>query len=248
MSILKTENLTKIYNQRRVVDEVSIEIHSGEVVGLLGRNGAGKTTTFQLIVGLIRPDEGDIFLDSQKISNKPTYLRAREGISYLPQEDSVFLKATVEENLRMILELLFYPKKEIKEKTTQLLTELGIAHLVKSPAYTLSGGEKRRLEICRALILEPKFLLLDEPFTGIDPLTIAEIQKIILYLKTKKIGIIISDHNVRDTFEITDRAYIIHQGKILIEGKPVELANNLLAKEKFLGEDFHLGEEVKVKD
>ena len=245
MSTLKAINLIKIFNNRKVVDSVSIEIHSGEVVGLLGRNGAGKTTTFQIIVGLIKPEGGDIYLDDKVVTNYPAYLRAREGIIYLPQENSVFLKATVEENLKMIIELLPLTKKETKRKLEELMDELGIAHLAKNKAYTLSGGEKRRLEISRALILNPKILLLDEPFTGIDPITISEIQQIIVNLKNKKIGVVISDHNVRDTFMITDRAYILHEGKILVEGTPEKLSNNKLAKKKFLGEDFKLGEERK---
>ncbi len=245
MSILQVVNLTKTFNNRKVVDGVSLRINTEEIIGFLGRNGAGKTTTFQIIVGLIKPESGDIYLDEEKITKKPSYLRAREGIVYLPQENSVFLKATVEENLRMIIELLPLSKREMKKRIKELMNELGIAHLANSKAYTLSGGEKRRLEICRALILKPKFLLLDEPFTGIDPITITEIQQLLLKLKSKKIGIIISDHNVRDTFKITDRAYIIHEGKILVEGAPNELAANQLAKKEFLGEEFRLGEERK---
>lgn len=241
MSILKAEHLTKSFNQRVVVNGVNIEINSGEIIGLLGRNGAGKTTTFQMIVGLVKPDKGNIFLDKTNISKHPTFQRASEGITYLPQENSVFLKATVEDNLKLILELLPYSKKERKKISDQLLKELGLLNLAKSFAFNLSGGERRRLEICRSLILEPKFLLLDEPFTGIDPLTIMELQKIILSLKSKGIGIILSDHNVRDTFKISDRTYIIDDGEILVEGTPQEVASDERARERFLGKDFKFG-------
>lgn len=241
MSVLKAEHLTKSFNQRVVVNGVNIEINSGEIIGLLGRNGAGKTTTFQMIVGLVKPDKGNIFLDNTNISKHPTFQRASEGITYLPQENSVFLKATVEDNLKLILELLPYSKKERKKISDQLLKELGLLNLAKSFAFNLSGGERRRLEICRSLILEPKFLLLDEPFTGIDPLTIMELQKIILSLKSKGIGIILSDHNVRDTFKISDRTYIIDDGEILVEGTPQEVASDERARERFLGKDFKFG-------
>lgn len=241
MSILRAEHLTKSYNQRLVVKGVNIEINSSEIIGLLGRNGAGKTTTFQMIVGLIKPDRGSIYLDKQNISKHPTFLRATEGITYLPQENSIFLKATVEENLRLILELLPYQKNERQEIAKQLLDELGLLHLTKAFAYNLSGGERRRLEICRSLILKPKFLLLDEPFTGIDPLTIIELQKIMETLKKRGIGIMLSDHNVRDTFKIADYTYIIDEGEILVEGSPQEVASNNKARERFLGKDFSLG-------
>ncbi len=245
MTVLRAERLTKSYNQRVVVNDVDIHIHSGEIIAFLGRNGAGKTTTFQMIVGLVKPDRGEIYLDTEDISKHPTYQRASEGITYLPQEDSVFLKATVEENMKLVLELQPYSKKEQKEISTQLLDELGLLELSKQHAYKLSGGERRRLEICRSLILKPKFLLLDEPFTGIDPLTIIELQRIILNQKKKGIGIILSDHNVRDTFKITDRAYIIDEGKILTQGNPKDIASNNLARERFLGKDFKLGGEVR---
>jgi lipopolysaccharide export system ATP-binding protein len=245
MSILRAERLTKSYNQRVVVDHVDIQIRSGEVVAFLGRNGAGKTTSFQMMVGLIKPDRGKIYLDKDDISNHPTYQRAAAGITYLPQEDSVFLKATVEENMKLVLELQTHHKKEQKDITSRLLDELGLLELSKQPAYKLSGGERRRLEICRFLILKPKFLLLDEPFTGIDPLTVIELQRIILNQKKKRLGIILSDHNVRDTFKITDRAYIIDEGKILTQGSPKDVAANQLARERFLGKDFKLGGEVR---
>lgn len=244
MAILRAERLTKSYNQRVVVDGVDIEIHSGEIIALLGRNGAGKTTTFQMMVGLVKPERGSIYLDEKNISKHPTYQRAADGLIYLPQEDSVFLKATVEENMKLGLELLPYSKKKQQDIAFRLLDELGLLELSKQHAYELSGGERRRLEICRSLILKPKFLLLDEPFTGIDPLTIIELQRIILNQKKKGIGIILSDHNVRDTFKITDRAYIIDEGKILTEGSPKEVASNGLARERFLGKDFKLGGEV----
>ena len=246
MTVLKSENLTKSYNRRMVVKGVDIEVDSGEIVGLLGRNGAGKTTIFQMVTGLIKPDRGSIFLDEKNISRYSSHLRAVAGITYLPQESSVFLKASVEDNLRLILELQMHKRKERKKIAEQLLEELGLLQLVKQPAYSLSGGERRRLEICRALIIKPKFLLLDEPFTGIDPLTILELQKIMLNLKNKGIGIILSDHNVRDTFMIINRAYIIDDGNILIEGAPQKVASDELAKERFLGKDFKFGDEINV--
>ena len=244
MSILKAEDLVKSYSYRLVVKGVNIEAHSGEIIGLLGRNGAGKTTTFQIITGLIKPDKGKIFLDEKNISRFSTHLRAAQGITYLPQENSVFLKASVQDNLKLILELHTHKKKEQERIAVQLLEELGLYHLAKQPAYSLSGGERRRLEICRALILKPKFLLLDEPFTGIDPLTIIELQKIMLSLKKKEIGIILSDHNVRDTLKITNKAYIIDHGEILIKGNPQQIATDETAKERFLGENFKLGDEI----
>jgi lipopolysaccharide export system ATP-binding protein len=244
MSLLKAENLTKIYGGRPVVDGVDVEIHSGEIIGLLGRNGAGKTTTFQMMVGLIKPNSGHIYLDKSDISKHATYLRASKGITYLSQEDSVFLKASVENNLRLVLELQPYTKEERKKIASQLLEELGLLSLAKQSAHSLSGGERRRLEICRSLILKPKFLLLDEPFTGIDPLTIIELQKILVNLRNKGIGIILSDHNVRDTFKIANRAYIIDEGKILVEGSPAQVTSDERAKEKFLGGNFKLGDEI----
>jgi len=245
MAVLRAEKLTKSYNQRTVVNGVDVEVHSGEVIALLGRNGAGKTTTFQMIVGLVRPERGNIFLDHTNISKFPTCRRAEIGITYLPQEDSVFLKATVENNLKLVLELLSYTKKEQREIADGLLDELGLSDLSKQEAYKLSGGERRKLEICRSLLLKPKFLLLDEPFTGIDPLTIIDLQKIMISLKERGIGIVLSDHNVRDTFKITDRAYIIDEGDILTVGSPAEVASNSLARKRFLGKDFKLGREVQ---
>ncbi len=245
MSVLRAEKLTKSYNHRVVVKEVDIEVRSGEIIGLLGRNGAGKTTTFQMIVGLIKPDRGKIFLDKQNISQYTSPNRATAGITYLPQEHSVFLKASVMNNLMLVLELQPLEKKEQVDIARKLLEELGLADISKQMAYSLSGGERRRLEICRSLVLKPKFLLLDEPFTGIDPLTIVELQKIMMRLKKRGIGIIISDHNVRDTLKIADRAYIIDSGKLLIVGTPQEISSDETAKEKFLGKNFKLGDEVE---
>jgi len=245
MAVLSAEKLTKSYNHRVVVKEVDIEVRSGEIIGLLGRNGAGKTTTFQMIVGLIKPDRGKIFLDKQDISKYTSPDRATAGITYLPQEHSVFLKASVMNNLMLILELQPLEKKEQEEIARKLLQELGLTDISRQLAYSLSGGERRRLEICRSLVLKPKFLLLDEPFTGIDPLTIVELQKIMTRLKNKGIGIVISDHNVRDTLKISDRAYIIDSGELLIEGTPREISSDETAKEKFLGKNFKLGDEAE---
>jgi lipopolysaccharide export system ATP-binding protein len=243
-SVLRAENLKKSYGNRLVVKGVNLEVRSGEIIGLLGRNGAGKTTTFQMVSGLIKPDSGAIYLNNTDISPYSTHKRATQGITYLPQENSVFLKTTVENNLKLVWELQGNKKRERMKLAEQLLEELGLEELSRQPAYSLSGGERRKLEICRALILNPKFLLLDEPFTGIDPLTIIDLQKILIKLRNKGIGIVLSDHNVRDTFKIADRAYIIEEGEILIEGSPQEVASNGLAKERFLGIDFKLGEEV----
>jgi len=237
-AVLRAENLLKIYNRRRVVDGVSIELRAGEIVGLLGRNGAGKTTTFQMMVGLVKPDAGSIHLEGRDISRVPTYIRARLGVTYLPQEGSVFLKASVRDNLRLGLELSPHSKREQEAIASGLLEELGLAALAGQSAHSLSGGERRRLEICRALILNPKFLLLDEPFTGIDPLTILELQKILRGLKKKGIGMVLSDHNVRDTFRIVDRATIIDEGRILVEGPPAAVAANETARASFLGQGF----------
>ena len=240
MTVLSSENLTKSYGGREVVRSVDIRVESGEIIGLLGRNGAGKTTTFQMIVGLVKPDGGNIFLDGEDISRSTTPERARRGITYLPQENSVFLKTSVEDNLRIILELLPYAPEERERLQVELLDELGLAGLSEQSAHSLSGGERRKLEISRSLVLKPKFLLLDEPFTGIDPLTIIDLQKILLRLKERAMGIIISDHNVRDTLRITDRAYILDEGVVLVEGEPASIAGNELARKKFLGDDFAL--------
>lgn len=243
MSCLEAKNLVKSYGRRVVVNNVDIRIRSGEIIGLLGRNGAGKTTIFQMIVGLIKPDSGHIILDGTEISQAPTNKRAMTGLTYLPQENSVFLKASVENNLRLALELQPYSKEEREKIIRDLLEEFGLLSLAGQPAHSLSGGERRRLEICRALVLKPKFLLLDEPFTGIDPLTILELQKILVRLKNKDIGILLSDHNVRDTFKIAGRATIIDEGEILIEDIPERIAANPKARERFLGTEFSLGAE-----
>ena len=243
-SILQAKALQKSYNSRLVVKRVNLQVRSGEIIGLLGRNGAGKTTTFLMIAGLIKPDDGGLYLDKSNISNCSTHQRANLGITYLPQENSVFLKTSVKNNLKMVWEIIGDKKKNRQKMAKQLLEELGLDSLSDQMAYTLSGGERRKLEICRALLLNPKFLLLDEPFTGIDPLTIIDLQKILIKLRNKGLGIVLSDHNVRDTFRITDRAYIIDEGEILIEGNPQEIASSKLAKELFLGENFKFGEEV----
>lgn len=240
MGKLLAEALVKTYNGRRVVNKVDLVINRGEVVGLLGPNGAGKTTTFYIIVGLIRPDEGSILLNEEDISLYPMYMRARRGINYLPQEPSIFRKLTVEENIMAILETQDIDKKEQKERLHELLGELDLSHLAKNKAYSLSGGERRRVEITRALVTSPRYILLDEPFAGIDPLAVADIQKIILKLKSKDIGVVISDHNVRETLTVCDRAYILNEGSILVEGNPEDIANSEVAKKFYLGENFDL--------
>jgi lipopolysaccharide export system ATP-binding protein len=239
-SILQASGLEKSYRGRAVVNEVSLELRQGEVVGLLGPNGAGKTTTFYMVVGLISPDSGKVLLDGSDITRMPMYLRARTGISYLPQEPSAFRKLTVEENLRSIAETLPVPAEEQMERVEVLLEEFGIAPLRNQGAYSLSGGERRRLEIARALVLTPRFVLLDEPFAGIDPLAVLDIQRIIAQLKKRKIGILVTDHNVRETLNITDRAYIINEGKILREGHPDELTRDDEVRKVYLGENFRL--------
>ena len=244
MSGLKAENLFKSYGRRPAVRGVSLEVGRGEIIGLLGRNGAGKTTMFQMIAGLLRPDAGRILLDGQDISSRATDQRARLGLTYLPQEHSVFLKATVAENIRLSLELQPYSKEEAIKLEDDLLQEMGLSGQTEQPAHTLSGGERRRLEIGRALTLRPSFLLLDEPFTGIDPLTILDLQRTLKTLKNKGIGILVSDHNVRDTFHIADRAYIIDEGETLVEGPPAKVAADERARSRFLGKDFSLGEEI----
>jgi len=239
--IIKTTNLVKQYNKRAVVNDVSIEVKQGEVVGLLGPNGAGKTTTFYMIIGLIKATQGQVFLDDKNISKLPMYRRANLGIGYLPQESSIFRKLTVEENVYVLWELLKpFPRKEYDSQLTPLLEEMKISHLRKSKGYVLSGGERRRVEILRSLAINPKFILLDEPFAGIDPLAINDIQDIILHLKNRGLGIIITDHNVRETLKITDRAYILHDGKILTEGDSKKLINDPVAKKFYLGQNFSL--------
>jgi lipopolysaccharide export system ATP-binding protein len=240
MSDLLAQGLVKIYTKRKVVNQIDLSISPGEVVGLLGPNGAGKTTTFYMIVGLVKPDAGEIFLDGENITGFPMYLRARKGLNYLPQEPSIFRKLTVEENILAILETLDLQEIEREERLSELLAELDLTSLAKHYAYSLSGGERRRVEITRALVTSPKYMLLDEPFAGIDPLAVADIQKIIDKLKTKGIGIIISDHNVRETLSCCDRAYIVNEGAILVEGAPDEIANSELARKFYFGESFNL--------
>jgi lipopolysaccharide export system ATP-binding protein len=232
--------LVKIYRGRRVVDQVSLAVNRGEIVGLLGPNGAGKTTAFYMIVGLIRPDGGQVFLDGKEVSGLPMYLRAREGITYLPQEPSVFRKLTVAENLMAILETMGLTREERRTRLEELLAELNLTPLADNKAYSLSGGERRRVEITRALVTRPSFLLLDEPFAGIDPLAVLDIQRILGQLKEKGIGLLISDHNVRETLKVCDRAYIIHQGQLLEEGNPAQIAASELARKIYLGEEFSL--------
>jgi lipopolysaccharide export system ATP-binding protein len=239
--VLRTENLIKSYRGRRVVDGVSIEVGQGEIVGLLGQNGAGKTTTFYMIMGLVRPESGSISMDGAEVTDLPMHIRARMGLGYLSQEPSVFRKLTVEDNIKAILETLNISADEIAPRLEALMNELGIAHLRKSKAFTLSGGERRRLEIARALVTHPSFMLLDEPFSGIDPIAVQDIQSIVAGLKDKGLGLLITDHNVRETLSITDRSYIMSEGKILVWGKPEDLANDPIAREAYLGEKFTLG-------
>jgi lipopolysaccharide export system ATP-binding protein len=240
MQTLKTERLTKSYKGREVVRGVSLHLQQGEIVGLLGPNGAGKTTTFYMVVGLTPPDTGDVFLEGLNITDLPMYLRARQGISYLPQEPSVFRKLSVFENILAILETMNFTRVERVQRTNELLAELGIEHVANSKAYTLSGGERRRVEIARALATNPSFMLLDEPFAGIDPIAVADIQGIISKLRDSGIGVLITDHNVRETLKITDRAYIINNGEIFRSGSPPELSNDADVKKIYLGETFKL--------
>ncbi|MGH7309426.1 MAG: LPS export ABC transporter ATP-binding protein [Candidatus Rokuibacteriota bacterium] len=234
------QGLSKWFKHRKVVDQVSLDIQRGEVVGLLGPNGAGKTTSFYMIVGLLAADGGRIFLEGAEITALPMYRRCRLGLGYLPQESSVFRKLTVEENLLAILESLDLTAAERRERARELLAELDLTALAPYPAYTLSGGERRRLEITRALVTSPQYLLLDEPFTGIDPIAIGDIQEIVGRLRDRGIGILITDHNVRETLAITDRAYILYEGKVLVSGTASEIAHNPVAREIYLGERFSL--------
>lgn len=240
LQTLETIDLTKSYNGRVVVDRVSLKIKSGEVVGLLGPNGAGKTTTFYMIIGLIRPDQGRVLFNGEDIGGLPMYQRAKRGITYLPQEPSVFRKLTVEQNILAILETLNLTREEKKRRLQTLLNELNIAHLAKNKAYSLSGGERRRLEITRALVLSPSLILLDEPFAGIDPIAVIDIQNIIQQLKVKGIGVIVTDHNVRETLHVCDRAYIVNEGRILEAGAPEKIASSPKARRIYLGENFRL--------
>ena len=240
MATLRTENLTKSYGGRTVVRDVSLTVTSGEVVGLLGPNGAGKTTTFYLVVGLTAPDRGRVVLNDEDVTHDPMYLRARKGIGYLPQEPSIFRGLTVEQNILAILETVGMPRRARHARMRELLNELDLTPLAKSPAHTLSGGERRRAEITRALVISPSFILLDEPFAGIDPIAVTDIQEIIFHLKARGIGVLITDHNVRETLRITDRAYIVHDGAVFRSGSPVELAHDEDVKRIYLGTDFRL--------
>lgn len=237
---LVASGLVKVYRSRRVVDNISLTVNRGEIIGLLGPNGAGKTTTFYMIVGLIRPDDGRIYLEGKDVTSQPMYLRAREGITYLPQEPSIFRKLTVEENIMAILETMDLSREERRQRLAELLDELSVGHLARSRGYALSGGERRRVEITRALVTCPSFLLLDEPFAGIDPLAVIDIQRIISQLKEKGIGLLISDHNVRETLKVCDRAYIVNEGTILEEGDPAQIASSQRARSIYLGEEFTL--------
>lgn len=240
MSILSVKNISKSFKKRNVVKGVSFEVESGQVVGLLGPNGAGKTTSFYMVVGLVKPDDGDIFIDNESIGNEPMYRRARVGLSYLAQEPSIFRKLTVTENILVALEAHGYSDVRKHERLEELLSEFRIHHIRDSYGYALSGGERRRVEIARALAGSPKFILLDEPFAGIDPIAVADIQQIIRDLKAKGIGILITDHNVRETLGICDLAYILKDGQIQVQGTAHEIANNNLAKQFYLGENFKL--------
>jgi lipopolysaccharide export system ATP-binding protein len=240
MSTLTTTDLTKSFGVRTVVRGVSIDISSGEVVGLLGPNGAGKTTTFSMVVGLVSPDSGRVLLDGNDVTEDPMYIRARKGIGYLPQEPSIFRGLTVEQNILAILETMDLDGVARRTRLRELLAELGLTPLAKSPAYTLSGGERRRVEITRALVVSPMFMLLDEPFAGIDPIAVTDIQKIVFHLKNRGIGVLVTDHNVRETLRITDRAYIVHDGVIFRSGTPEKLAADEDVKRIYLGQDFRL--------
>lgn len=237
---LYTREIIKKYGKRTVVNKVNVEVNQGEIVGLLGPNGAGKTTTFYIIVGLIHPNSGEVYLDNYNITRLPVYKRARLGIGYLPQEASIFRKLSIEDNIRAVLELNGYKKQEQEEIIDRLLDEFGLQHIRKSLGIQLSGGERRRAEIARALALNPKFILLDEPFAGVDPLAVEDIQKIVAKLKQKNIGVLITDHNVHETLSITDRAYLLYDGKILKQGNAIELANDPIVREKYLGQNFEL--------
>ena len=239
-STLSTHTLNKRYKKRTVVTDVSVEVGSGEVVGLLGPNGAGKTTCFYMVVGLVACDGGDVYIDEKKITHLPIHQRAKLGVSYLPQEASVFRKLTVVENIKAVLELQHYSADEIESRAEHLLEELHISHIRNSSAASLSGGERRRVEIARALATEPRFILLDEPFAGVDPIAVLDIQKIIRFLKERNIGVLITDHNVRETLGICDHAYILNEGSVLASGRPEEIIYNDSVRKVYLGENFRL--------
>ena len=238
--VLRCENLKKIYGKRTVVKDASVRVSQGEIVGLLGPNGAGKTTTFYMITGMVKPNSGKIYLNEEDITKIPMYRRARRGVSYLPQETSIFRKLTVEENLLAIMEVIGLPKKERKQRCEALLEDLNITHMAKGKGYNLSGGERRRTEIARTLVTNPKFILLDEPFAGVDPIAVEDIQNIVHDLKKRGIGVLITDHNVHETLSITDRAYLLFEGRILKEGTSSFLADDPEARKLYLGEKFRL--------
>ncbi len=242
--ILRAEHLVKKYKKRKVVDDVSLEVNQGEIVGLLGPNGAGKTTSFYMIVGLIKPNEGRIFLEQEDITSLPMYKRAKLGIGYLAQEASVFRKLTVEENIMAVLEMTNLSKAEQRDKTDSLLEEFSLTHVRKNMGGVLSGGERRRTEIARALAVDPKFVLLDEPFAGVDPIAVEEIQSIVAKLKDKNIGILITDHNVNETLSITDRAYLMFEGRLLKSGSAEDLANDPQVRKVYLGQHFELKRKI----
>lgn len=244
---LRTEHLFKTYGKRTVVSDVSIDVEQGEIVGLLGPNGAGKTTTFYMTTGLVVPNRGKIFLDETEITNYPVYKRAQAGIGYLAQEASVFRKLSVEDNIRAVLEMTKFTKEEQEQKLESLIAEFRLNKVRKNIGDRLSGGERRRCEIARCLAIEPNFIMLDEPFAGVDPIAVQDIQDIVWHLKDKNIGILITDHNVDETLSITDRAYLLFEGKILFKGTPQELADNPVVREKYLGRDFELKKKTKVE-
>jgi lipopolysaccharide export system ATP-binding protein len=244
--VLRTEHLVKRYGKRTVVDDVSIEVRQGEIVGLLGPNGAGKTTTFYMVVGLVTPNAGKIFLNDIDITKYPVYKRAQSGIGYLAQEPSVFRKMTVEDNTKSVLEMTKFTKEYQKKKLETLIEEFNLEHVRKNIGDRLSGGERRRTEIARCLAIEPRFILLDEPFAGVDPIAVQDIQDIVWKLKDKNIGILITDHNVDETLAITDRAYMLFDGRIMFQGSALELSENPIVREKYLGRDFELKKKTKV--
>ena len=238
--VIRAQALAKHYDAKVAVQDVSLALHAGEIVGLLGPNGAGKTTTFYMVVGLIPATHGRVFLDGRNVTGMPMWQRARNGVGYLPQEASIFRKLTVWENVMAVVETLDLNERERRDRTAQQLTDLGLEKLARQPAFTLSGGERRRLEIARALATNPRFLLMDEPFSGVDPISVAEVQSIIRKLKARGIGILITDNNVRETLSIVDRAYLIHQGRVLVSGTPSEIVNNPESRRHYLGESFKL--------
>ena len=240
VSVLQANNLSKSYNSRRVVNQVSLHVNTGEVVGLFGPNGAGKTTSFYTIIGFIKPDSGTIGVDSEDITTLPMFMRARKGITYLPQEPSVFKRMSVADNLRSILEFHEIDRAMIEHRVTDLLASFKLEHLAGNSADLLSGGERRRLEIARALMMHPKFMLLDEPFSGIDPISVSELKKVVKGLTKRGIGVLLSDHNVRDSLAICDRAYIISEGRIILEGEPLEIVKDKVVRDVYLGEEFSL--------